>query len=375
MLLYQRTGSAGLTALLTAVEAVPYLCFGLFAGALADRWSRRRIMTVASWLDAALLATIPLAAALGMLTTAHLLVVGLMAAVSAVFFDAAAFGALAAVAGRDRLPQATSTSMSVYTIIGLAVPVAGGAVATVIGPAQAIALDALSFAVAATLLAGTPIAERPGDASEKPRVRAQIAEGLRFILGHPQIRALTLLGIGNSLTGGAVLGLLVATVVRHLGLADDDPRIGWFYAATAIGALAATMALPRLSRRFPVGWITLGGLCANFVLLLAWAFADTVSYALVALGLWQACNTLVVVNGILARQQATPDELQGRVNTTARMIAWGGQPLGATLAGGLAELYSVRAALIAMGCGVAVSFILGLAGPLRSPDRSRREEP
>ena len=88
--------------------------------------------------------------------------------------------------------------------------------------------------------------------------------------------------------------------------------------------------------------------------------------ALVVLLVWQATNSLVIVNGIVARQRAAPDQMQGRVNTTARMIAWGGQPLGAALGGVLAGAYGVRTALLITGCAVLAAAVAGWATPLRT---------
>lgn len=193
-------------------------------------------------------------------------------------------------------------------------------------PPAAITLDALSYAAAALLLTRLPLASSMSNSARSP-VRdtlADIAEGLRYIRDHPLIRPLTLLGIGNSFTEGAVVGLIVVTAVRTFSMAPDDQRIGLFWAAAALGALAAATALPRLQKAVPVGWITLGGLAANATFLACWAAAPGLATGLAALACWQSANAQVSLNGIVIRQQLTPEHLQGRVNTTARMIAWGG---------------------------------------------------
>ncbi len=100
VLLYQRTGSPALTGLLTALEAVPYLLLGLPAGALVDRWDQRRTLVATSWLSAAVMASIPVASALGILTTPQLLAAALLTSATFVFFDAAGFGVVPALVGR-----------------------------------------------------------------------------------------------------------------------------------------------------------------------------------------------------------------------------------------------------------------------------------
>jgi hypothetical protein len=73
----------------------------------------------------------------------------------------------------------------------------------------------------------------------------------------------------------------------------------------------------------------------------------------------------VTINGITLRQELTPDRLQSRVNTTARMLGWGGYPLGALIGGGLAQVLPIRVTLLVMGTPVAAAALLGWRSPLR----------
>jgi hypothetical protein len=324
-------------------------------------------MVVTCWGNAGVLATIPVAAALDQLSVIQLIAAAFISASLAVFFDAASFAVLPTLTEPDGLPQATSMSVAVHTVISTGGPAVAGALAAVVGAAPIIGLDAITFLAAGAIISRLRL--RPGYRSEggpRRRMRADVADGLRFMWRQPLVRSLTLLGIGNSLTAGAMLGLLVAFVVRQIHIDDTDPRVGLFFTACGLGTLIATAALPRLSRFLPVGWITLGGLAANWVLVTAWVTVTTVPWGLALLCMWQMTNSLVVLNGIIVRQQVTPDSLQGRVNATGRMIAWGGQPIGAALAGVLAETWSVQAALLIIGSGVLVSGFLGLGTPLRS---------
>lgn len=366
VLLFQRTGSPALTGLLTTLEAVPYLVLGLPAGALVDRWDQRRTLVLTSWLSAAAMASVPVASAAGLLTTGQLLVAAVTISSLFVFFDAAGFGVVPALVGADGVAAATGTMMSVGTVIGLLGPAAGGALATAFGPAQALTLDAASYAAAAAILGR--LSWHAPSAPERRSTRADVMEGLRYLWSHRVIRCLTLLGIGNSLTAGAVTGLVVVAGVQRLGLTDDDARLGLLFTAAALGSLVAGLIIPRLQRHVPLGRITLAGLAADVLLLVALARTTTLTVALTVLAAWQASNTLVNLNGIITRQAITPPALQGRVNTTARMIAWGGQPIGAALAGVLTERIGVAATLLLATAGVGISLLAGL-GTLRSTGR------
>lgn len=378
ILVFQLTGSAFQTALLATLEVLPYFVFGLFAGALADRADLKRLMVASSVANAVLTGSIPFAAVLGLLSLPQIYIVAVLSMTAFVWFDAANFGALPALVGRERVVEANSIIWSTSTIIGIGGPAVGGLLQATIGPATAISLDALSFALAALVLGGVPhtfaqkapavLAMEPAEGSVMRRTFRDIHEGLRFVWRQRLVRALTLLGFGNSLTGGAVTGMLVVYAVRALGLAERDTRIGVLFAAGAVGSLVASLLLPRLSKRFPIGRITLAGLFANVTLLVGVALAPNFGVGLVLYLLWEACYTLVIINGIALRQVVTPDHLQSRVNVTARIIAWGGAPFGAAIGGVVAEFTTIRTAYLVMAVGVALSALIGWFSPLRNRD-------
>lgn len=371
ILVFQLTGSALRTALLATFNVLPYLVFGLFAGVLADRVDRKRLMVFCDVSNALLLASIPLAAAFEMLTVNHIYGVALLSATAFVWFDAANFGALPALVGRERILQANSVIWSSSTVIEIMMPAVAGLLATTLGAANTISLDALSYLLSAVALALIPRALNSARAMPQvegllQRTRRDIGEGVRFIWRHDLVRTLTLLGFGVSFTSGAVFSLIVVFGVRALGLADTDPRLGWLFTASAIGALLASLSLPYLTKRFAVQRITLWGLFANLLSLLFLIAAPTLPVALGIYLLWTFCNTLIVINGISLRQMVTPEPLLSRVNVTARMIAWGGSPFGAAVGGILAEALDIRTAYLVMTLGVALSVLLGWFSPLRS---------
>ncbi len=131
---------------------------------------------------------------------------------------------------RDRVFRSyLSAAATLIEIAGLAV---GGVLAATVGPATAISLDAASYLCSAVVLALIPRAfhtaqaTAPHSGSPIRNTLGDIREGLVYLWQHRLARTLTLLGLGVSLTGGAVTGILVVYAVRGLGLAQDDPRLG-----------------------------------------------------------------------------------------------------------------------------------------------------
>ena len=383
LLMFELTDSALLTALVTALEVVPYLLFGLLAGAVADRVNRRRLMLTCQAISGSALVSIPIADSLDALTASHLLATATTTATCFVWFDAATFGALPALVPRDQLAAANSTLFTTATLIEVAVPAAAGFFIAAVGAAPAISVEALTYGLAAGLIWHIPRplgGERSADSTSADTHGAtghsstllalatlgtDIREGLSFLRHHELVRALTLVGFGNSVTGGAVQALLVVYAIDALDLTGRTWQLGVLYSAAALGALAASLLLPTLTRTFPIGWITIAALSANPALVLGLAAAPTLTVALPVYFLWAATWMLTIINGITARQLATPDHLQSRVNTTARMIAWGGAPLGAAAGGVLAQAASIRIAYAILACGVAASATHSWLSPLR----------
>ncbi len=242
---------------------------------------------------------------------------------------------------------------------------------------QALSFDALSYVLSAVALLLIPRAlstisqKEPLSQPPVQRTLNGIREGLSFLWHHRLVRALTLLGFGNSFTGGAVSGLLVVYAVRALQLPTNDARIGLLFTAGAVGSLLANFFLPQLTKRVPVGWITLIAMGLNLLLLFGLAVTSSVSVALLLYACWELCYTLTTTNGISLRQLVTPDALQSRVGTYARMIAWGGAPFGAAVGGLLAEEFTIRTTYLIMAVGVGLSAILGWFSPLRERTMTR----
>jgi MFS family permease len=123
--------------------------------------------------------------------------------------------------------------------------------------------------------------------------------------------------------------------------------------------------VPLVRRRVPAGRVMLAFLAGDAAALAGVALAPGFPAALATLACWMFCYSMVTINGIALRQELTPDRLQSRVNTTARMLGWGGYPLGALIGGGIAEVLPIRVTLLVMCAPVAAAALLGLRSPLR----------
>ena len=343
VLVYAMTGSPAWVASLGLIQAVPYLGLGLVAGAVADRMNRKKIMVGCDATAALLLAAIPAAAALHLLSMAQVLIVAFGIAMVFVWFDAANFGALPALVDRADLPVASSLINSTGQVALLCAPAIGAALLTVMTPGYALGFDSASYLMSALLLLSIrrPFA-RPQPQQDRLRIRADIAEGLRFLWHQPVIRTLTFSVFCVCLSWGGAYGLLVVYANRALHLTRVDVRLGLLYSAGELGGLLAAIAVPALIKHLAIGPLTAAFLAVSAASVAFLAVAPSYGWALLAFFLFGLAYVIVITTGITVRQMLTPDHLQARVNTAGRMIAGGGLPVGALLTGLLAEVLPIR---------------------------------
>ena len=373
VLVYRLSGSPSLTALVTVVEGVPYLLLGLFSGALSDRLDRKRVMVVADAVAGLTIASVPVAYALGSLTAAHALVAGFLTQAAFVFFDGAAFGAVPAIVGRDRIGSANSAIWGFGSLLDLGVPMLAGVLLAVAHPAVLLGVDALSFLVSAACVATIRTrlsVERSGLPPLRPRVLlAEVGVGLRFLWGHAGVRSQTVVGFLLSLSGAGFMALSVPYADRLLGVGTSGWRFGLVFAAWGVGGILVAVLTPRLLRvvspiRLSLLWLPVAAVVGIVV-----ALTSTWQVAVGLMVVWGVSYQGVVLTSMTYRQQVTPEPLLGRVNTAGRMLSFGiGWTCGAVGASALAGLVGLRPALVAVvsvGVGAAV---FGWLSPLRTMD-------
>ncbi|MEU6579004.1 MFS transporter [Streptomyces sp. NPDC046805] len=361
VLAFQETRSPLMVSLVAAAATLPYVVFGLIAGTVADLMDRRRLMIVTDWLNAACVASIPVASALGILTGGHVLFVALASSSLGLFFDAGVYGFVPALVGKGKLADANSAVYGAQTVVRIAGNALAGGLIVLFRPAGTLALDALSFAVSALLLrAVTHTTARPATpAAKRPGFKESIREGLRFLYHHPTLRLMTVVGTLQSFSGGAIVGQLVVFADRVLGIHGSDGRIGLLYMAWSAGGIGGSFLLPRLRRRFEAFPLLLGVLPIGALLGLAVVLTPDWRITLVALAVWGSAYLVVLVNTMTYSQEVTPSELQGRVNTTRRMLSSGlGVPLGALVASTLTVRIGVQVGMSTAVVSIALAALL-----------------
>jgi len=369
VLVFQQSGSPLLVSLVAAAGTLPYLAFGLIAGAVADRVDRRTLMIVTDCLSALCLGSVPVAQALSALTVGHVVVVAFLSSSLSLFFDAGGYGLVPALVGKDRLPDANSALYGAETVVRIIGNGVAGVLIALVHPVGTLTLDALSFAGSALFLRA--VANSPARAAgsvPRPEFRESVGDGLRFLAGHPTLRVMTVVGTLQSFSGGAVVGQLVVFADRVLGIHGTDGRIGLLYMAWSAGGIGGSLLVPRLRRRYDAFPLLRLVLPAGALLGLVVVFSTDRRIALVALAAWGTAYLVVLVNTMTYCQEVTPAELQGRVNTTRRMLSSGlGVPLGALVASAVTVSAGIRAGMATAVASITLAAIVVWVVRLRGP--------
>jgi Major Facilitator Superfamily len=344
------TQSPPLAGLVAFAGALPKPLFGLFAGALADRVDRRRMMLAADAVRVVALSVLALVVAVW----PAFWPIPLLAFVEGtgdVVFGAGATGALRAVVPPGELPAAVSVQQARFAAVGVAAPPVGGARFQIVR-AVPFAADAVSYACSfVSLLAMRTPFQQPRE-RDTTRLRARLGEGFRFLWAHRFLRDTALIYAVGNFTIPAFLFVLVVVGRRH-GLTGG--QIGILLALFSACGLGGAVASPLARRRLSLRTIVLAELYAGSALVayLVWPSV----YVLTAALLPQAVMLPITDSVVISRRiLLTPDRLLGRVEAVRTTLARAVQPLGPLVAGLMLGSFSGRTTV-----GVFVSFTLALA--------------
>lgn len=355
--------------LLRALEQSPILLFSLFVGVWLDRVRRRPLLIAADLGRAALVATIPLAAVLGVLRLELLYLVAFPVGCLALIFEVGYRSYLPSLVRREQLVDANgklNMSVTAAQVIG---PAISGVLVAVFTAPLPLVLDAASFLTSAASLRLIRQPESAPKPAADRNVLAEIREGLAALVEQPILRALLVSVSIALLSWFAMTAILVLFMVTALGL--DPAAIGLVFGLGSVGGLAGAALAAPLTRRagFGVAIISANALfvIGSFLIALTpGSMVLTVPMLTAALTLVFFGASIYNVSALSLRQALTPPRLLGRVNASYRFIAWGTTPIGALLGGVLGELLGLRTTLLLGAVGIGLALVWVLVSPLRS---------
>lgn len=357
LLIYERTSSAVYLSLASVSGLLPYLLFGLPIGAWVDRVDRKRLMIWTDYLRAAVVATIPLLAAFDALPLAWIFAVAFVNATLTIAFNAAEFAAIPSLVDRDELVTANGRIQATYAGSMVVGPILAGALAGVISVESVVAINAATYVASALSLAWIAATfNHAGEARRTTTIRADIGEGLRYVFGHPVLRAISLMMAIFNCVAMPLQSQLVLFARERLNTGEGG--VGILYAAGSIGVVVMSLLAGRVRGRWPFSRVILGALLLNGALTVAIAALTSFAAALPVFAVLMGVGVLFNINTGSLRQSIVPSELLGRVITVAGVMAMSLSPLGAFVSGVLVE-WTGSVALVIAGSGVLMMLVAG----------------
>jgi Na+/melibiose symporter-like transporter len=304
------------------------------------------------------IATIPLLDFMGMLSVWWIYAVAFISSTLAIAFDSGEFAVIPSLVGGDDLVAANGRVQASNSATQIAGPLLGGALIAV-GPLTVLfVLDAGTFvasAVALSLVTRSFNLE-PRDRRTSTTIRSDIVEGLRYVLGHPILRNISIMMALVNFVGVTTQSQLVLFAKERLSASDAE--IGVLFSAGSAGIVILSLAAGPLRRRWSFSRVALGALVAYGALTIVFAANR---YYPAAIGLQAAVVGLGIlfnINTASLRQAIVPNQLLGRIVSIASVLAWSAIPLG-SLAGGAAIEWTGSVALVYAVIGGLIMLIAG----------------
>lgn len=367
LLVLEATGSVARMGLLTGVAGVAAIVSGFFAGAIVDRFDRRRLLIVADLARFVLYGLIPLAWLIGKPLWLVYLAVPLAAAFGMIF-SVGYVTVVRNLVGRNEITEANGRLFASQAAAGIVGTIAAGVVSGAFGPVAAIGVDAVTFAVSALGL--TLVRLRPYElARERMHPWRDFAVGFKFLWGHPVLRPLTMLLCFFIFFNIGYTDILIFYLKQVL--TQPDRTVGLVMAVSAAGVVAGSLAVAPLRRRlgFGVSWIGTTMLSGLVVALVGLTASVPVIAGLAMLKVF--FTSIGGINSMSLRQQVTPDHLLGRVTSAFWTIQRGLSPIGAAVLTAATGRFGVTQVFLLSGL---VFTAVGIAAAFTPMRQSRPEQ-
>lgn len=339
--------------LLVAMDILPGLIFGLFAGVWVDRLRRRPLMIAADVGSFVMLVTVPVAYAFDVLTMGQLFVVAFGAGACHIIFDVSYNTYLPSLVKREHVLEANSKMAATWSVAEVGGFSSAGLLVQALTAPFAILFDAVSFLVSAVFIGAIDKEEqRPEPPEQKTSVWSEIREGGGALLDNPVLRAMAGSNIVMDFSMRVLGAVYLLYATRELGF--EPGVLGFVFAVGGLTSLPGALFAGRAARRFGIGpamALSLAVLGCFSLLTPAARDASVFSLALlVGHQFGDAFWTMHDINQTSLRQSITPERYLGRVNAGMRFSGMAAMLAGALAGGVLGEVIGLRGTLL-VGCG------------------------
>jgi MFS family permease len=355
--------------ILSALESVSVLVFGLLAGVWVDRLRRRPILITADIGRALVLGSIPLAALLGVLHLAQVYIVAALTGILTVFFNVADEAFLPSLLPQDQLVEANSKLGISDSLAEISGPASAGPLVQLFGAPLALFFDALSFLLSALSIGLVRTPEpQPTPPKQRQSIWRESSEGLRMIRDNALLRSLAISAMLFNFFGNFIGTLYVLYIVREVHAAPLV--IGFFVATGGISALVGAIFAQRVIQRIGPGpavgaMLTLYGLTGLLLPLAHDPLGVAIALLFTSQLLGDASVSIYSIAEVSLRQAIIPNAFLGRVNASMQFLTQGVGPAAAILAGIVGTVIGLRLTIFIGVLGVIFAGVWLLISPVR----------
>jgi len=370
LLVASQTQSPILVALAALLQRLPWLLFGLYAGAVADRLDRRVVVIVADLLRVAVLLVLTSAIVSDQVNIAWVLVAMFLLGVAEVFADTTASTLLPMLVEKQDLGVANARLMAGFLSVNQMAGPPLGAVLFAAGMAMPFVTQAVVMLLGALLVVRIAIPKGAVRDVAGTRVGRDIVDGIRWVWHHHAVRTLALVIITFNVTWGAAWSVLVLYATQRLGMGEIG--FGLLTTASAIGGLLSTARYRWLEERIPLAALMRACLTLEVLTHLALAINTVPWVAIVIMAVFGAYAFVWGTLSSAVRQRAVPTELQGRVGSVYMVGVFAGIVLGQALGGVIADLWGLAAPFwfAFVGSGITLLLIWKQLGHIAHADEA-----
>ena len=354
--------------LLVLADLVPSCLVGLPVGVWVDRLRRVPLMIASDVMRAAVLVSIPIAAAFDALTLTQLYVVSFVASALAVLFNVAQVSILPGLVSREHLIEANSKTAATQSVSEIGAFGIGGWLVQLLGGPGAMLIDAVSFLASALLLRGLSVNETAPATAVRSGMRQEIVAGLDYLWRQPLLRATavasTALWFGNGIFGT----LISLFALKELGF--EAGPLAMIFAVGGVSSLVGAVVARPVTRTLGVGVAMIAGLLVTGLLLLplmaARGHGVLAAVCLLVQQLGDGAVLVFLINDVSLRQTVVAPDLMGRVNSSAEFLRSIARLSGVVVAGLVGEIFGLRATLGLAGVVVSLGAIVLALTSVRS---------
>ena len=356
---YERTESLAWVGATTVVRLVPAILTSPYAGVLADRFERVRVMVASDLLAAASQAAL----AVVVLASGPVVAMVVLASVTAIAigpFESASAAVIPQVVEEDDLAAANALRGVLENVIQVAGPALGALLLVVFAPWVVFALDAASYLVSAALLAGMRTRSRPVDVTEGGTAGPlrQLRVGLREIGRSRGVALLVGLSVLASFVYGTDTVLLLGAAEELLGMGPDG--YGLLLTGLSIGGIAAVAIVNRLAGSTRLALVLMIGMLVYTLPNIVLAVTSDPAVAVVAQVVRGAGTLVVDVLAVTALQRAVAPDVMARVFGVFWALILGAVALGALTAPLVVAVLGLEGAIVALAVAPALLALLAL---------------